>query len=155
MSSYLVDTNVLSCAAPGRIGHTPALVHWMVEHSPDLFLSVVTVAEIEQGIATAIRQGAVRQSTRLREWTEAMIALYGDRIMPIDVTVARAAGALSDLARGKGQVPGFADVAIAATAKVHGLVVLTRNLRHFECLGVPVWNPLSALPPLDSPQPRH
>jgi len=76
-----------------------------------------------------------------------VLHLYGDRILAFDTGAARVAGALSDLARGQGQAPGFADVMIAATAQRHGLVILTRNLRHFEPLGVKVHDPFSALPP--------
>jgi toxin FitB len=144
---YLVDTNVLSNAAPGRPGHAPRLVTWMVDHSDRLYLSVVTIAEIEQGIAKARRQGATRQAARLSEWVEASIVLYADRILPINLDVARLAGRLSEDARGKGHAPGFADAAIAATARVHELIVLTRNLRHFEPLDVEVWDPFEALPP--------
>ena len=58
--------------------------------------------------------------------------------------VARRAGAISDRARAAGSHPGLADILIAATASVHGLVVATRNLRHFEVLQVPCIDPLPA-----------
>jgi predicted nucleic acid-binding protein len=119
----------------------------MVDHSDRLYLSVVTIAEIEQGIAKARRQGASRKAARLSEWVEASIVLYADRILPINLDVARFAGRLSDDARGKGHAPGFADAAIAATARVHELIVLTRNLRHFEPLDVEAWDPFETLPP--------
>lgn len=119
----------------------------MVDHSDRLFLSVMTIAKIDQGIAKARRQGASRQAERLSDWVEVLIALYADRILPIGLDVARLAGRLSDDVRGKGHAPGFADVAIAATARVHDLMVLTRNLRHFEPLEVPAWDPFAALPP--------
>jgi toxin FitB len=61
-------------------------------------------------------------------------------------TSARTAGALSDLARNRG-APGFADVAIAATAKCRGFTILTTNVRHFEPLGVPFSDPFAGLPP--------
>jgi toxin FitB len=144
---YLIDTNVLSSAAPGRADRAPRLVEWMIGHTDSLYLSVVTIAEIDQGIAKARREGATRKAARLSEWIELVITLYADRILTIDLEVARLAGVLADLARGKGHVPGFADAAIAATAGVHDLMVLTRNLRDFEPLGVPVWDPFPNLPP--------
>jgi toxin FitB len=119
----------------------------MIGHTDSLYLSVMTIAEIDQGIAKARRQGASRQAVQLTEWVELAITLYAHRILPIDLEVARLAGVLSDLARGKGHAPGFADAALAATARVHDLTVLTRNLRHFEPLGVPVWDPFANLPP--------
>lgn len=142
---YLVDTNVLSAGAPSRIAPVDLIV-WMDEHSAELFLSAVTVAEIEDGIAKLRREGATRKAADLATWLETLLHLYGSRILPFDTAAARVAGALSDLVRGQGQAPGFADIAIAATAKHHGLTVLTRNLRHFEPLGVPVIDPFTALP---------
>jgi toxin FitB len=82
----------------------------------------------------------------LTGWLEAILHLYGDRVLPFDVTAARMAGTLSDRARSKGQSPGFPNLAIAATAAARQLTVLTGNLRHFTPLGVAVHNPLGALP---------
>ena len=118
----------------------------MDRNSADLFLSVITVAEVEDGIAKARRQGATRKAERLSEWLEALLHLYTAQIIPVDLKVARHIGRLTDLARGKGHDPGLADVAIAATALQHGYTILTRNLRHFEPLGVPALDPFSALP---------
>lgn len=115
----------------------------MEEHSDRLYLSVITVAEVEDGIAMSRRQGARKKASLLAEWLETLLHLYGDRILPFDIPVARIAGQLSDLARGRGYAPGFADLAIAATAKVHRLTVLTRNLRHFQPLDVPAHDPFA------------
>jgi hypothetical protein len=144
---YLVDTNVISAAAaPGR-RLPPALVEWMDAHSASLFLSVVTVAEIEDGIAKSRREGARRKSSGLASWLETVLHLYGDRILVFDAPTARIAGAMADRARGQGHAPGFADIIVAATARCHGLTILSRNLRHFEPLGVAILNPFAALPP--------
>ena len=119
----------------------------MDAHSDALFLSVVTIAEIEDGIAKAKREGATRKARDLAAWLDTLLHLYTARILSFDLTTARIAGALSDLARGQGQAPGFADVMIAATAQRHGLVILTRNLRHFAPLGIAAHDPFAALPP--------
>lgn len=143
---YLVDTNVISAGAPSRLA--PAeLVGWMDAQSALLSLSAVTVAEIEDGIAKLRREGATRKSDDLAAWLETVLHLYGDRILAFDAPTARIAGALSDQARGQGQAPGFGDIIIAATAKRHGLTILSRNIRHFMPLGVPVLDPFAALPP--------
>jgi predicted nucleic acid-binding protein len=144
---YLVDTNVISAAAPAR-PVSPPLVEWMDVHSTSLFLSVVTVAEIEDGIAKSRREGAIRKSSDLASWLETVLHLYGDRILAFDAPAARIAGAISDRARGQGHAPGFADLIIAATAQRHGLTLLSRNLKHFEPFGVPVLDPFVALPPV-------
>jgi toxin FitB len=143
---YLVDTNVISAAAPSR-PVALALVEWMDTHSASLFLSAVTVAEIEDGIAKLLREGARRKSTDLTAWLEAVLHLYGDRVLAFDVATARMAGAISDRARDQGQMPGFADIIIAATARHHGLTILSRNLRHFESFGVAVIDPFTRPPP--------
>jgi toxin FitB len=143
---YLVDTNVISAAAPSRPAPA-AVVEWMDLHSAALFLSAVTVAEIADGIAKSRREGATRKSSDLAAWLEAVLHLYGDRILAFDAPTARIAGAIADRARGQGQAPGFADIVIAATAQHHGLTILSRNLRHFEPLGVAVIDPFTRLPP--------
>lgn len=143
---YLVDTNVISAGAPSK-QPSPDLVRWMDTHSAALFLSAVTVAEIEDGIAKSRREGAGRKAEGLAAWLEALLHLYGDRVLAFDAATARIAGALSDRARGQGHAPGFADIAIAATAQRHGLTLLSRNLRHFAPLGVPALDPFASLPP--------
>jgi predicted nucleic acid-binding protein len=142
---YLVDTNVISAAAPNRPA-PPALLQWMDAHSASLFLSVVTVTEIEDGIAKLRREGARRKSLDLTAWLETVLHLYDDRILAFDTPVARIAGTLTDRARGQGHAPGFADVIIAATARRHELTILSRNLRHLEPLGVSAHDPFLGLP---------
>ena len=143
---YLIDTNVISEAAPSRATAPPELVAWMDRRSSDLYLSAVTVAEIEAGIAKARRERAMRKARDLTAWLDTVLHLYGDRVLAFDSGTARVAGALSDLARSHGRPPGFADVIIAATARHHGLTILTRNLKHFLPLGVPARDPFAALP---------
>jgi predicted nucleic acid-binding protein len=118
----------------------------MDAHSASLFLSVVTVAEIEDGIAKLRRQGGTRKSSDLSEWLEAVLHLYGDHVLAFDTPTARIAGTFADKARGLGQAPGFADIIIAATAGRHDLTILTRSVKHFEPLGVSVLNPFVTLP---------
>jgi predicted nucleic acid-binding protein len=116
-------------------------------HSASLYLSVVSVAEIEDGIAKARREKARRKAADLAAWLEVLLHLYASRILAFDLPAARIAGALSDMARSQGTAPGFGDLAIAATARRHGLTILTRNTRHFTPLGVPAVNPFEELPP--------
>jgi toxin FitB len=124
----------------------PALLAWMHRNSAGLYLSVITVAEVGDGIAKSRRLGARRKAERLSDWLEMLLHLYGSRVLPIDLETARRIGILSDVARGQGQAPGLADLAIAATAQKNGFTVLTRNLRHFGSLGVPALDPHETLP---------
>jgi predicted nucleic acid-binding protein len=137
MAGYLIDTTVMSAAA----------LAWADARPAQLWLSAVTVAEIEDGIAKLRRDGAGRECEELTAWLEAVLHLYGERILPFDAATARIAGALSDRARGQGQAPGFADIILAATARRHGLVVLTRNLKDFAPLGVTALDPFVTPPP--------
>ena len=143
---YLVDTNVLSVGAPGRSERSAELVEWMDVHSDVLFLSTVTVAEISDGIAKLKRTGSASRASILGNWLELVLHLYGERVLPFDVSAARSAGELTDKARAAGHSPGFADVAIAATAGCHGMTILTRNLRHFTPLDIPAIDPFETLP---------
>ena len=148
---YLVDTDVVSTGAPSKAAPPVALVAWMDENSADLYLSAVSIAEIEAGIARLRRQGASRRADGLTAWLDALLHLYAERVLPFEVRAARIAGALADRVRSHGHAPGFADVAIAATAKLRGLTILSRNTRHFEPLGVRLLDPFVRLPPRRPP----
>ena len=148
MTAYLVDTNIVSRVAPGRrnTDEDMRLAAWIEAHGESLSLSVVTAAEILDGIAKARRTGATRKAERLAEWWQDLSHYWSSRILPIDLAVAVEIGRLLDVARAAGEAPGFEDVAIAATASVHGMIVLTANERHFRPLGVAFVNPLIELP---------
>lgn len=141
---YLVDTNVLSdLTAPVP---RPALVDWLDRHSSELYLSAITAAEVGAGIARLRRLGSTQKANRLSEWWGAIEHLYGSRILPFGLHEARRAGEFTDLARAAGQAPGFADTAIAATAAANGLVLLTRNTKHFAAFPVKMIDPFEELP---------
>ncbi len=118
----------------------------MERNSDSLYLSVITVAEVEDGIARSRRIGADAKAKRLTDWLDTVLHLYGERILPIDMPTARQIGVLADIARSKGHDPGLADLAIAATASVHHYRILTRNLRHFAPLGITAHDPFAGLP---------
>ena len=131
---YLLDTNVLS-ALRQRQRHAHVM-HWVsTQRSSDLHVSVISLGEIERGIARARRRDP-RFAVLLAQWLDDTINLYAGRILPVDLGAARRWGLLS-------QALGHqdADLLLAATALEHGLTVVTRNARHFEPTGVPVLNP--------------
>ena len=131
---YLVDTDVLS--ALRRRDRFPRVVQWLAnQRTADLYISVVTVGEIERGIARQ-RQSDPEFALSFGEWLDSLIKLYGDHILGIDLAVARRWGELS--ARIGNQ---SADLLLAATALEHGLVVVTRNTRHFQSTGVELIDP--------------
>ena len=102
---YLVDTNILSAIAPTKTVVASDLAAWMDRNSDGLYLSVITVAEVEDGIAKSRRQGADRKAGRLAEWLGAVLHLYAARILHLDVAMARLLGQLANRARGIGQTP--------------------------------------------------
>ena len=141
---FLVDTNVISALAPSKHQTVEQLVDWLDQASVHLFLSVITAAEVQSGIAKAEREGATTKAQRLTEWWQSIEYLYAQKLLPFDLNCAHVAGQILDKARA--HQAGFEDIAIAATAKVHGLTILTRNMRHFEPLGVHAINPFVSLP---------
>jgi predicted nucleic acid-binding protein len=143
----VVDTSVLSMLAPGRPPPTAEWVDWLRANAERLYLSAVTIAEVEQGVCKLRRTGGGERAERLTEWLDSALADFSDRVLALDASVGRRAGALSDRALAAGRHPGFADVAIAATAVEHGMALLTRNTRRFEPLGVDVVDPQDGPPP--------
>ena len=143
---YLVDTSVLSVGASAEAVHDARLRVWMDAQSKVLFLSIVSLAEIEAGIAKLDRLGASRRAADLRGWRDAVVHLYGERIIGVDLPIALEAGRMTDRSRAAGQNPGFPDILIAATAAVRGCAVVTRNLRHFAPTGVALLDPDGDLP---------
>ena len=146
MKGYLLDTSVVSAIAPGKPPLPPAFIDWLRSRTDRLFLSSVVVAELEAGTAKLRRAGAVARADHLSQWLDALVRGYGSRVLLLDVECGRATGRLFDAAESKGRNPGFADVAIAATASVHDLLILTRNVRHFGPLGVAHVDPFDTLP---------
>lgn len=141
---YLLDTNVVSMTAPTKAVVSREIAEWMSVNTERLFISVVTASEIVHGIVRAQRSGAVSKATRLRTWWTAIENHYGQRFLAFDLDAAHAAGRIADNARAF--APQYQDLAIAATADVHGLTVLTFNERHFAPLGVLYVNPWKGLP---------
>ena len=131
---FLIDTVTLSELR--RRQRDPMLVAWFErQRTTDLFLSVVSIGEIERGIE---RQRAVdpRFSETLAAWLDRVLALYGERVVAFDLRMARRWGILSAALGNNG-----ADLMIAATALEHGFTVVTRNVSDFEPTGVAVLNP--------------
>jgi len=145
-SGYLLDTSVLSLLAPGKAPPAETLANWIRAHNDALYISAITVAEVEQGIRKLRRAGAAERADALANWLDALIENGEQRILPFDARAGRIAGELSDQAIAIGRHPGFADVAIAATAVANGLLVLTHNGKHFTSLGVAFIDPVIELP---------
>ncbi len=102
----------------------------------DLFLSVITIEELEIGVLLAERRDPTR-GTVLRAWLDRhVLPAFAGRILSLDTAIARSSARL--------HVPDprpLRDAFIAATALAHGMTVVTRNVRDFEKTGVPILDP--------------
>lgn len=132
---YVLDTNVISAIrVPGR---EPRVEEWVRHRSPvDLYTTSVTLGEIEQGVRRMERQDGLRGSV-LREWFEGrVLPTFAARTLAYDARAARVFG--------RYPVPERApegDALIATVAEANGMIVVTRNVKHFRPLGVRVINP--------------
>ena len=145
MTGYLLDTNVISMLSPSRAGESGAVqfLKWLARKDSEgqVFLSVVTVQEIEKGIALLDTKGATARASGLKLWLAGLFASYGDKIIGVDAATAALAGWLEAKAMSAGHDPGMADAIIAGIAQAHGLVIVTRNKRHFQPFGVCLMSP--------------
>lgn len=138
---YLLDTNVASELRKVDAGTAdPHVKAWSDQLDAEVaFLSVITVLELEQGILLMERRDS-RQGAMLRAWLEnRILPQFQGRILSVDLQVAQQCAAL--------HVPDpkdDRDSLIAATALVHGMIVVTRNVSHFAQCGVRIFNPWEA-----------
>jgi hypothetical protein len=136
---FLIDTVTLSELR--RRKRDPMVVAWFErQRTTDLFLSVISIGEIERGIARQ-RTTDPDFAGALAAWLDRVLTLYGERVVTFDLPTARRWGALSAALGNDG-----ADLMIAATALENGLTVVTRNVSDFEPTGVTVLDPFSRRP---------
>ena len=132
---YLIDTNVISEVGKGRRCDRQVAEWYRGVSDDDLFLSVLVVGEIRQGIER-LRARNPRRAQTLEKWLEELLESFGDRVLPVDQKVAQNWGRLN--ARSSFPV---VDSLLAATAEAHGLTLVTRNLKDIERSGVRCINP--------------
>ena len=136
--AFVLETNVISEFRKVQAGKgTAGVAEWAASVArSDLYLSAITVMELEMGVRLMERRD-LAQGALLRHWiTRVVLPEFVARILPFDVDVALRAAAL--------HVPDprpWRDAAIAATAMVHGMTVVTRNTSDFEPTGVTVFDP--------------
>jgi len=136
--SYLLDTNVVSELRKGKRAD-PGVVSWFEELALDeIFLSVLTVGEIRKGIEL-IRRRDPKSADSLEAWLADLLEAYASRVLPVDQEVAQRWGRLN--------VPNplpTIDGLLAATAMVHDLTFVTRNVRDVARTGVDCVNPFTS-----------
>jgi hypothetical protein len=135
---FVLDTNVVSELRKARTGKIDANVATWAENvdAAVLFVSSVTIMELELGVLSVERRDAV-QGAVLRSWLEQhVLPEFSERTLPVDTAVALRCARL--------HVPdkrSERDALIAATALVHGFTVVTRNIKDFHATGVSLINP--------------
>ena len=140
---YVLDTNVLSELRKVRLGTADANVAAWAESvdAAALFVSVISVMELELGVLAIERRDAT-QGAMLRAWLDLQVLPeFAERTLPIDTAVAQRCARLHVLDK-----RGERDALIAATALVHGMVVVTRNVADFKPTGVVTVNPWDPRP---------
>ena len=139
---YLLDTNVVSELRKTKSNKADKhVVAWANSVSAStLFLSVISILELETGILLLERKDPA-QGSLLRSWLEThVLTAFVDRVLPVDIAVARQCAKL--------HIPNpqsDRDAMIAATAFVHGMIVVTRNTNDFTNTGVEILNPWNHL----------
>lgn len=138
---FVLDTNVVSELRKVRIGKAdPNVAAWAESvDAAELFVSAITIMELELGVLSIERKD-ITQGTMLRSWLEQhVLPEFSARTLPIDTAIAQCCARL--------HVPdkrSERDALIAATALVHGMTVVTRNVADFEPTGVTILNPWAA-----------
>jgi predicted nucleic acid-binding protein len=138
---YVLDTNVVSELRKIRLGRADSNVALWADSvdAVDLYVSAITVQELEIGVLLAERRDPA-QGAMFRTWLDShVLPAFAGRILPVDTTVAMRSARL--------HVPDprpVRDCLIAATALVHGMTVVTRNIVDFEASGVMLFNPWNA-----------
>jgi predicted nucleic acid-binding protein len=107
-------------------------------HKRQVFISVISMGELIRGVAMLTDEDRKR---RLTTWLAELDARYADQILPIDLEISQIWGDLTGAAAKRGHTVPATDGLIAATARRHGLYVMTRNVRHFRESGVEIVNP--------------
>jgi len=142
---YLLDTNIVSMLDPRRHAQAPALIDWLSRNGASLFLSVMTVAEIDTGILKLRRERKAKRAAELENLLTTILADFTDRVLPVDSDTARQIARLGELVYR--QPIALPDLIIAATAVRHGLILLTRNMSELGRLGISARDPFVDLPP--------
>jgi predicted nucleic acid-binding protein len=141
VSGFPLDTSTISLFY--RADACPDFVRWVDEQQAlnAIYLSAVTIHEIEEGVQLLEQKGAIAKAASIRAWLLGLAAGYGSSILSLDAGIARVSGELEAIAIAAGHAPGAVDAMIAGTAKHYGLTIVTKNLKHFRPFGTPVLSP--------------
>ena len=137
---FLLDTCVISELASRH--PNAQVISWLKrQNSESLYLSFVTVGEIKKGIA---KRGGDARAIALEKWLQTeILGSFADRILPVEKNVSLEWGRICGDAERVGRKRPVVDALIAATALVHGMKLVTRNVDDMAGMGVPIFNPFA------------
>ena len=134
--NVLVDANVLSEAT--RAEPEPQVLCWLDDHETELFLSAVTVGEIQKGVSLC---PTGRKQAQLNTWLEELVGVFRGRILTFDLATAREWGRFYASVQRQGRKLSTVDSQLIATARVHHMGIATRDTKDFAEADVPMFNP--------------
>jgi predicted nucleic acid-binding protein len=137
VKGYLVDTNIVSELRKGAHAHVNVRRWFESVDGDSIFLSVLVTGEIRRGIE-GIRRRDPRAAAALERWLDNLVRAHSDRLLPVDAATADEWGRLD----ARGSLP-VVDGLLAATALVHGLTLVTRNLKDVVSTGVDLLDPFA------------
>lgn len=137
---YLVDTDVISEARKREKADAAVLAFFREAAGNDdaLYLSAITVGELRRGVEIIRHRGDRTQADQLEQWLRRVLDEYAENILPLDAEIGQVWGRLR-VPRPENPL----DKQIAATALIHDLTLVTRNVKHYEGLGVRLLNPFA------------
>ena len=129
--------------SPSRAEASQTFLRWLerTDNEGRLFLSVVSIQELEKGIALLEYKGATAKASDLKIWLGGLISTYEDKIISLDASASAIAGQLEAKAITAGYNPGMADAIIAGIAKANDLCVVTYNKKHLSLFDIIVMSP--------------
>ena len=141
MKGFLLDTNILSELRKGARADANVRRWFERVDENSIFLSVLVTGEIRRGIE-AIRKRDPRAATALERWLDSVMQAHSDRVLPVDAAAADEWGRLD----ARGSLP-VVDGLLAATARVHDLTLVTRNVKDVVRTGIDVLDPFASTTP--------
>ena len=142
MSGWLLDTGLFKHLRPEGVGRKPSFRAWVSDSEEPIFLSMISVAEINASIQKVHDTPREPRKAALDAWLERIVAHYGDRIHPVDAQVAKLAGVLMNRSQALGGWR-LSDPLLAATARIHGHALVTERKSDFIPMssGIELWDP--------------
>ncbi|MFV9873787.1 MAG: type II toxin-antitoxin system VapC family toxin [Rickettsia conorii subsp. raoultii] len=133
---YLLDTNVVS-EIQKKKSNSQVAAWFSIVHSSQLHLSCITIGEIRKGISKLVKKDKIA-SLKLEKWLEKIIIYYNERILNIDKEICEEWGELMSI-----DSTNAIDALIAAQAKQSNMIIVTRNIEHYNMFNIKIFDPFN------------